>query len=239
LEKNPYRRRIRVIVNILNNIIRRQDEIGRKDVVEMLRKSYEKHKLKPFKGKANPPDLYDKELVSLYVVGRYGLGLDEDYPSLFEKIFYIEKELEKAVDLIMSGRYEEARLVLKNISPSNVVDSNTVARMLRIPFTKLLFGFMSEEDFSKILLKTREALPEEEKTVKNYVKFYIAFKIAEAIYRGEARNRSYKEALKKALALRIGFPKTYPSDDYIALIAKDVFNVPDDVLEKTLSMEKK
>ena len=238
MEKNPYRRRIKILVDVFNNVLNRRDELTRQDLVSILRKTYEKYKIKPLKGKANPPDLYDKELASLYVVGRYGLGLHEDYPELFSKLFYIEEAYEKALEYILSGKYEEARDLLKTISTSNVIDSNTVARMLRIPFTKLLMGFMSEEEFSKILVKTLEAIPEEERTVKNYVRFCIAFKIAESIYRGEIRNREYKEAFKRALAIRLGFPHTMPSDDYIAVIAKEVFNIPDKILNKVLSLKK-
>ena len=199
MERNPYRKRIKVLVEILNNILHRSNEVNRRDVVELLRKTYEKHGIKPLKGKANPPDLFDKELSSLYVVGKYGLGFDQDYPELFRKIFYIEEVFEQAIEYIIVGEHTKARDLLKTVSPSNVVDSNTIARMLRIPFTKLLMGFLSEEEFSKILIKTRETIPEEERTVKNYVRFYIAFKIAESIYRGEVRSKNFKEALKLSL----------------------------------------
>jgi len=238
VERNPYRKRIKVLVDILNNILNHREELTRQVVVDILRKTYERHKIKPLKGKANPPDLYDKELSSLYIVGKYGLGLHEDYPELFSKIFYIEEAFEKALEYILNGKYEEARDLLKTVSSANVIDSNTVARMLRIPFTKLLMGFLSEEEFSKILFKTIDAIPEEERTVKNYVRFYIAFKLAESIYRGEIRNREYKEAFKRALAIRLGFPHTMPNDEYIAIIAREVFKIPDKVLEKILSLKK-
>ncbi|OYT38847.1 MAG: hypothetical protein B6U89_05200 [Desulfurococcales archaeon ex4484_58] len=238
MERNPYRRRIKLLVDILNEVINKQEEMTRKEVVEILRKTYEKHRIKPLKGKANPPDLYDKELSSLYVVGKYGLGLDEDYPRFFNKVFYIEEVFEKCIEKIMKGDSEGVRELLKTVSLSGVIDSNTVARMLRIPFTKLLLGFIEEEEFAEILLKTKEVLPEEERTVRNYVRFYIAFKTAEAIYRGEIKNKMYKEAYKRALAVRLGFPRSTPSDEYIAIIGKEVFNLSDELLKKTLSIEK-
>lgn len=235
-ERNPYRKKIQVLVNLLGEIIRKQDALTRKDVVDLLRKTYEKHRIKPLKGKATPPDLYDKELASLYVVGKYGLGIDEEYPELFDKIFYLEKGYEEVINKILAGQYEEARLILKETSPTGVIDSNTVARMLRTAFTKLLLGFLDEETFAKILRKTSEAIPEEERTVKNYVRFYIAYKVAEGIYRGEIRNKVFKEAFKRAMALRLGFPKTIPSDEYVAIISKEVFSIPDKILSRTLSI---
>ncbi len=236
--KNPYKKRIQVLVNLLGDIIKKQNSLSRKKVVEMLRRTYERNKLVPLKGKANPPDIYDKEMASLYVIGKYGLGIEDEYPELFQKIFYLEKRYEEVLEKIMAGEYEEARTLLKETSPSRVIDSNTVARMLRTAFTRLLLGFMDEEEFANILKKVIEAIPEEERTVKNYVRFFIAFKVAEAISRGEIRNKMYKEAFKRALAVRIGFPKTTPSDDYIAIIAREVFGVPDNVLKNVLSIKK-
>jgi len=236
VERNPYRRRIKILVEVLNTIIHEED-LSRKEVADILRRAYEKHKIKPLKGKATPPDLYDKELSSLYVIGRYGLGLDDEYPDLFNKLFYLEEGFERVIELLKKDKYEEARELLKPLSSSGVVDSNTIARMLRVPFTKLLFGFTDEEEFATILHRVGRAFPEEERTVKNYVKFYIAFKIAEEISKGLIRSKGFKEAMKKALALRLGFPRVMPSDEYIALIAREVFGVPSSVLGKILSIE--
>lgn len=239
MEKNPYRFRIKIIVDILNEITKLNKDITRKNIVDIVKRIYDKHGLKPFKGKSNPLDLYDKELASLYVIGKYGLGLDSEYPDLFNRVFYVEKTLEDCINLLVNNKYEESRELLKSISSANVVDSNTLARMLRIPFTKLVFGFITEEEFSNILKKTYEAFPEEARTVRNYVKFYIAFKIADMIYRGKIRDRSYKEAFKKALALKIGFPRVVPSDEYILTISREVFNIPEEVLHRVLSISRR
>ncbi len=237
-ERKPYKRRIQLAINLLSEMIKRGELIDRSKAVELLRKTYERYKLKPLKGKATPQDIYDKEMSSLYVIGKYGLGLHEEYPGLFNKIFYLERIYEEVIDRILQGDYESARNILKGASPSGVIDSNTLARMLRVEFTKAVLGFTDEERFSRILKETMKAFPEEEKTIRNYVRFYIAFKIAEGIYRGEIRNRAYKEAYKRALALRLGFPQSTPSDEYVAIIAKEVFNIPDKIIEKTLSIKK-
>lgn len=237
MARNPYRHRIRVLVDIINEIINLGESIDRRGVVEIVRKRYDKHGLKPIKGKSNPDDIYDKELSSIYVIGKYGLGIDNEYPELFNKIFFVEKVLEECVELLISGKYSEARELLKTISSSSVIDSNTLARMLRIPFTKLLFGFTSEEEFSNILKKSIDVFPEEARTVRNYVKFYIAFKTADMIYRGMIRDKSYKEAYKKALSLRTGFPRVVPDDKYIFTIASEIFSIPKDVLNKVLNIK--
>jgi len=236
--KSPYKKRIQVAVKLLSEFTRRIDELDRAAAVEILRKVYIEHGLQPIRGRATPPDIFDKEMTTLYVISKYGLKLDEEHPELHSKVFYIEEALESALSSIMSGNYEEAREKLRSVSPTGVVDSNTVARLLRIPLTKLVLGFISEDEFRDVLQRVLKAIPEEERTVVNYVKFYIGLRLAEAIYRGEVRSREVKEAYKKALAIRLGFPKATPSDKYVWEIARAVFNISEKRLHSVLSIEK-
>lgn len=236
--KTPHRVRIQIAVSILSEMVKSINEIDRVKAIELLKNTYQARKLQPIRGKTQPQDLYDKEMATLYVVGKYGLQLDQEYPELFEKIFYVEQSLDEAVNSLISLDYTRARELLKKISPSGVIDGNTVARMLRIPLTKFILGFMSEEEFKTTLHKAIEAFPEEEKTIKNYVRFYIGLKIAESILKGEIKSREEKEALKKALAIRIGFPRVTPSDDYILSIAKSVYRIPDKTLGRIFQLSK-
>lgn len=233
--KTPHKTRIQVAITVLSELVKSINEIDRSKAVELLRETYTSRKLQPIKGKTTPQDIYDKEMSTLYVIGKYGLKLDSEYPELFEKVFYTELELDAAVECIYNSKYDKAREILKNVSISGLIDSNTIARMLRIPLTKLIMGFMSEEEFKIILHKTLEAIPEEEKTIRNYARFFVGLKLAESIFKGEIRTREEKEALKKALAIRIGFAKSTPSDDYIREIGKSVFNIPEKILDKVLS----
>ena len=231
--RSPYKKRIQAAVEILGEALKNPG-ITRDKLIGLMKRIYGRHRLSPLRGKAFPPDIYDKELATLYVIGRYGLGIDMDYPEQFKSLFYREIAYEEAVEAILGRRYEEARRILEEQSPGRVIDSNTLARMLRVPFTKLVLGFISEDEFREILRRTREAFPEEERTVRSYARFYIAYRIAEKIYRGEIRNKLSKEIAKQALAAQIGFDKTVPGDDYIGIIAREVFNVPEHVLEKIL-----
>lgn len=232
--KSPYRKKIQVIINILGDIVK-MDNIDRDKLVEIVKDYYNEHGIEPFRGRALPPDIYDKELASLYVVGKYGLGLDYDYPELFEKIFYKELRFDKAIEYIMDKRYEETRKILLDLSPQKQVDSNTIARMLRIIFTKTILGFEDEEKFFEVLRRVKEVFPEEERTVRNYARFYIAFKIAEGIARGDIRDRVSKEVFKQALSARLGIEKILPSDDYVREICINVFKTPSSILDRILA----
>lgn len=236
--KSPYKKRIQVAVRLLSEFIRRLEELNRSSAVEILKKIYSEQRLQPIRGKTTPPDLYDKEMATLYVVSKYGLRLNEEHPELHSKIFYIEEALESIVEDIVNDRVNEAREKLRALSPTGVIDSNIVARLLRIPLTKLILGFTREEDFKEILQRVIKAIPEEEKTVINYVKFYISLKLSEAIYRGEVKSREVKEAYKKALAIRLGFPKATPSDSYIWEVARAVFNISEKKIGDILTVEK-
>lgn len=235
--RQPHKKRIQVAVSILSEVAKRVNELDRGALVDYLRKTYEKTGLSPIRGKTLPPDIYDKELTTLYVIGKYGLGLAQDYPYMFSKIFYVEENLDMALDLILQGDIGGAREKIKSVSPTGVVDGNMIARLLRIPLTKFILGFISEDEFTRILHAVYNAFPEEEKTVKSYVKFFIGLKLAEAIYRGEIRSREYKEAFKRALAIRIGFPKTTPSDEYVKAVAEAVFNMSKKELSRVLRVE--
>ncbi len=236
--KSPYRKRIQIAVRILSELTKRLGGLNRSTAVEILRKTYTEYKLQPIRGRNIPPDIYDKEMSLLYVVSKYGLRLNEEHPELHAKIFYIEETLENAINDIMNGKFSEAREKLRSISSTGVIDSNTVARLLRIPLTKSILGFINEEEFRDILQGVLKAIPEEERTIVNYVKFYVSLKLAEAIYRGEVRSREVKEAYKKALAIRLGFPKATPSDSYVWEIARVVFNLSEKKLSGILNVEK-
>ncbi|MEM0198844.1 MAG: DUF2192 domain-containing protein [Desulfurococcaceae archaeon] len=233
--KLPHKKRIQVAVELLSEFMKNLDSIDRSKAVEMLRRMYSIRKLQPIKGKANPPDIFDKEMATLYVIGKYGLKLDSEFPELFDKVFYIEKILDDAVGDVLEGRFEDVKEKLKRSSHSGVVDSNIVARMLRIPLTKFILGFTNENELREVLQKTAKALPDEERTVNNYAKFFVSLKLAEMIYKGEVKSKEEKEAFKKALAIRVGFPRATPSDDYVRVIAKNVFGISDEVLDKLLT----
>ncbi|UXD21736.1 hypothetical protein IPA_07390 [Ignicoccus pacificus DSM 13166] len=223
-----HRKRISVAVDLVGEAL--EEEWDRERLKKELSKRYEAEGLSPLRGLALPLDILDKELSTLYVVSKYGLGLEEEVDHLFD----YEKRLEKAAELLLKeggkARNEVRELV-------GIIDSNTLSRIFRVVFTAVVLGFRPEEDLIKLLHKALEAFPEEERTVKKYSRFYIAFRVAEAIAKGEVTSKLDKEALKQSLALRIGLPKILPDDEYIYTIAKEVFGVDEGLLRKILKVE--
>ncbi len=220
-------RRLNLLMDVWNDIISLWEsgrKVDREFVVRMLREAYERERISPLRGASMPEDIYDKEMASLYVVGKYGMGLEEVYPNLFDEIFKDEVKYEKAIAALLTEEPETARAKVQVLLGR--LDDNVIARMLRLKFTEIYFGFADEEALVSLVKALIKAFPEKERIAVKYARFYIAFKIASAISRGEVRNRITKEALKQATALNFdGLQGVIPDDNYISKIAVEVFRV--------------
>jgi len=74
-------------------------------------------------------------------------------------------------------------------------------------------------------------------TSRSFSRFYTAFKLAESMAEGIVRDRLTYIATKKAIAISIGIKYPLPKADYVALIAKEVFNVNKKILNKILGIK--
>ncbi len=221
-----YKKKIEVAEDLIAEAM--EENLSREEVKKRLVNAYKEAGISPFRGLALPPDITDKEMATLYAIAKYGLGIEEELGEVFE----YERKLEKAAELILKGDREGVIELLGKI------DSNTLSRIFRVIFTSVILGFKDEKELIELLHKAKEVFPEEEQTVRKYARFYIAFRIAESIAKGEVRSKLDKEALKQSLSLRIGVPKVLPRDDYVYVIAREVFNVDDSKLAKILKVAK-
>ncbi len=228
LKNKDVKQRIELLTSIWDRVLKEWDRgsLTRGRVRDLLKEAYEKREITPLKGASNPPDLYDKELASLYVIGKYGLGLDEEYPELFDKIFSDEIRYEKAVEVLLTMDPGSARDRIVFLLGGKM-DDNVIARMFRLELAKTYFGYSSTSRIEAALKAFAKAFPEKEKTVSKYARFYIAFQVASGISRGSIKDRLTKEAVKQALALELQPLKgVIPDDKYIAVIATEVFRIP-------------
>lgn len=232
-----HRTRIDAAMEVLSELFSREN-VSREEARRLLEESYRRRALQPIRGKAWPPDIWDKEIATLYAIAKYALMLNEEDEERFSKLFGYEETLEDAAEILLEKPPEEARrLVLFLLGGS--IDDNTIARLLRVETTKMLLGFSDEDRVIELLKRLAEAFPEYSQTVRKYARYFIALRVAEAIASGEARSRIAKEALKQALAARIGLEKIMPDDEYIEFIATTVFSVPKRRAERLLGGEKR
>jgi len=213
-----HRDRVNICTKIWSSIVK-GDISSRKKARKVLATEYKKNSIEPLRGRSKI-DLADKELITLYLVGKYGLGLYEEYPLVFKKIFSKEIVFEEVLNKILEHP-EKAEEILKE-TYGNKLNENIIFRIIRLCFTAIVLGFRSEDDLVKLVSILKKVFPELRKRFLSFIKFYVAFRIAERIVGGELRNRIEKEALKHSLCIKFGEEKCAPSDDFIRYIAKEV-----------------
>ncbi|WP_369609941.1 DUF2192 domain-containing protein [Sulfurisphaera javensis] len=225
--KEIYKERVKVLTDLWSKILQQQN-IARGDVIEMLRESYEEKGIKPIRG-FKAEDLYEKELISLYVVGKDGLGLFDDYKDLFNKLFSFEITYDEALSLVLENKPLEAYEKLDK-------DKGNVAKALRLAFTETIFSFKPEELLFKAIRNLNNTdLDELKHTAVSFSRFYTAFKIAEGIAEKSIRDKMSLEAMKKVIAINIGIKYPLPKQEYISLIATEVFNINQKILKRIFS----
>ncbi len=235
-------RRLSILMDLWNEILDKWEsgeKLTREKIVDMLKEAYAKERISPLRGASIPEDLYDKELASLYIVGKYGMGLEEIYPKLFDEIFKEEIKYDKIINIIITEDPETARDKVSTILGGKLSD-NTIARIFRLKFTEVYFGFTDESSLINLLKNFVKVFPDKEKIATKYARFYIAFKVAASIYRGDVRDRITKEALKQASALSFSdFQGAIPDDSYIEKIAVGVFGVKKNYIKGILGGTRK
>jgi hypothetical protein len=232
---NNTRKRISVLTDLWGLILDEYKESinSRDDVISVLEKRYHMEGLSPIKGKATPPDIYEKELVALYVVGKYGMHLDDEFPEIFEDLFDFELKLDRALQYLLNKNPSEAREFIEKTFDE--ISMNLLSKIFRVAVVKELFGMAEEEEVAIVFKNAVKAFPELEPSIRKYLRFYIAIRVADAISRGEIRDRLTKEAYKQALAVRLGWDKTViPDDAYVGHITLEVFNVPKKIVSHIL-----
>ncbi|RLE76675.1 MAG: hypothetical protein DRJ56_03770 [Thermoprotei archaeon] len=214
-----HRKRVSTCVKIWSELLSSKVP-DRKRAVDLLRHRYVENRVEPLRG-ITRIDIFDKEMITLYLVGRYGLGLGpEEYKGIYTKLFSKELRFDEAYKRILGGK--DPQDVLMELFGR--VDENLVFRVVRLAFTATVLGFESEENLMRLLDAIVRSMPHLKHRVQGFVRFYIAFRVAEKVVQGEIRNRIEKEALKHSLCVRLNAIRNAPPDDLIKEIAVNVLN---------------
>lgn len=222
---NMKRKRVIALVNAWSKIVK--DNItSREQVKEVLQKCYEELGVEPIRGSSSSPDLYDKDMVSLYVIGKWGLGIDKELSKeVFEKIFSTEIAIENIVNVInKTSSYEE--FCKEDAELCKSLDDKLVARVLRFMFTLYYFGFIDRAAFAQFMRKIYTVLKPMEDTIKRFAKFVIAYEVGKKIAENEIKTKIDLNMEKNAVALDLGIPNALPSVGYILEVAKHFFEIP-------------
>jgi len=225
-----YKKKVSVLMEIWGLITALKD-LDREKIIDLLREKYEENEVKPFRG-FKAENLYEKELISLYVIGKYGLNIYDEYKDYVEEVFFLEETLDSLAQEIHSSKSREE--VIKYLS--SLGDKEKISRLLRLIFTKIIFNFEKEEVIINVMRKINDTNIEDYvHTAKSFSRFYTAFMIAESIAKNQIKNKVFMDAMKKAIAVKIGFKYPLPKDEYIELILNEVFDIKRSSLFKVRS----
>jgi len=216
---NLKRRRTKAYVDVISELVLSENP-SRVLAIKLIKDRLESEGIEPFRGASKPGDIYEKELISLYIIASKGLGIKEDYPDVFSKVFTEEMKYEIAVNILNSNKDKKhiRGHILKLFNGS--IDGSVIAKILRFAVT---LYYMNFEDHKFVI-----------NTIRRFTKFFIAIKIAEDIALGSIKNRIDKEIVKQLISLETGVPKSTPSDEYVAKVAKVVYDIPQKVLDSIL-----
>ncbi|AFZ70853.1 hypothetical protein Calag_1131 [Caldisphaera lagunensis DSM 15908] len=240
-EGKDLKKRKSILMDLWNDLITiwesNPKKVTREYVIERLKNEYNKEKISPIKGATDPKDLYDKEMTSLYVLGKYGMGLEIQYPELFDLVFAQEIKMDQINEILLSDNLDGGKD--KILAIIGGINGNTIAKIMRLGVTKEYFGFIDQRSVVKLADSLKKLFPNQENEVNKYMKFYAAFKISKAIDDGTVRNRIMKEALRQALAIELNIDKkNMPRDNYIMKVASGSFNIPKKVIRQIFPYNK-
>jgi len=221
---------VKAYVNALSDLIS-SDNPSRELAIQLVKKYLESANVEPFRGASKPEDIYEKEMISLYVVATRGLGINSEFKELMSKVF--SKELTYEDTYLLLSRDVPPEIIREEIQALvGSVDESYITRVLRYALILYHLDFESFESVIKVLKKAYQAFPEFSDAIRRFAKFVISVKLAEEISQGMIKNKIEKEIRKQLISLEIGLPKTTPSDDYVMKVAKVTYEVSDAILAK-------
>ena len=227
--RQVHAKRVEACIDLISKALRGEIET-REEAVRELERLYRVSRIEPIRGWSKI-NLFEKELCTVYVVAKYGLGLEVDeYRDLYERVLWLETRAERAAERIKAG--EGVNAMLEELGST---DENTIFRVARLEATAVLLGFKPEEELVLLLNRLSELFPELAQRITGFKRFYVAFKVAQAVAEGAVRTRLEKEAMKQALCIKLGAEKAAPSDEFIREIALKVLKLEERRIVKAVS----
>ncbi len=225
---NTKRKRVKAYVDAISELILSKDW-SREKAVELVKRNLESTGVEPFRGASKPEDIYDKELISLFIVGTRGLGINKEFEGVFKEVFSKEMKYEAVIKALESDQpVEQVRTTIKSLFPE--LSENDVARILRFAVTLYYLDFKPYDFVTKVIRRLNEALPEYSETIRRFTRFFIAIKLAEEIFTGNIKTKVDKEIRKQVISLETGIERSTPSDDYVRKVAQVAYEIPEQVL---------
>ncbi|WP_238375076.1 DUF2192 domain-containing protein [Vulcanisaeta thermophila] len=239
--KMLYRDRIEVAIEIWDKILK-GEVTDRNHLRNLLKDRYRRTRIKPLMG-FYKSGIYDKEIATVFVVGKYGLGIvgDETTKTL-SNLFSVEIKCNKTYQLLKNKNYQPDTESIKQINeiinedwgPKLKTTKDKALRILRYVFTGVILRFIPEEDLVNTYKALGSIYTNLTTTLKGYIKFYVAFKVAEDIALHRIRKPEEEKIMKYVYCLRLGLTKCIPTDAQIRAIATHVLKTPQNLVNTVI-----
>ncbi len=237
--KELYKGRIEAAMEIWSLIMKNEVK-SRSQLEELLYIAYKQKGIEPFRG-FSKVRIYDKEIATVFIVGKYGLGIiDDDVVKAFKPLFNVEIACDEIYNYLKARNFldgdpsntDEFKALIENRPELGAGVQDRGFRLLRYVFTGVILRFFPEPDLVGTYRALAMAYKELEGVFKRYIRFYVAFKVAEDIALGNIRKVEDKKIMKYVYCLRLNMPGCVPSDALIKEIALRVYKVPKRVLDR-------
>ncbi|GAB6945031.1 DUF2192 domain-containing protein [Vulcanisaeta sp. JCM 14467] len=238
-----YKGRIEAATEIWSKIMRNEVST-RNQLEELVYIVYKQKGIEPFRG-LSKVRIYDKEIATIFIVGKYGLGLlDGELTNAFKNIFNVEITCDEIYNFLKARNFQlndnNDTEQLRKMVDNEVLGPRTEERgfrLLRYVFTGTIMRFFPEEDFIGTYRALSAAYPDLAGRFMRYVRFYVAFRVAEDIALGNIKKVEEKKIMKYTHCLRLNLTKCAPHDKLIREIALRVYKVPRKVLDRLFPNE--
>ncbi len=213
------RARLRAYVNAIADLVGERESgrsVGRELAIGILRKSLEEFKVEPFRGVRFSDDIYDKEMMSLYIVAKYILRIPV---TLFGDVFVNEILLDRT-SLVIRNSSEPGEVRSTVEKYLGKADEVTLSKLIRYITTEYYLDLIGEEVALRSVRNLINAFPEHSENFKRMCKFFIAVVLGSKIVSDEIRSKIDLEIRKKALAINLGLSGGAPSNEYIIEVTR-------------------
>ncbi|MEM1622593.1 MAG: DUF2192 domain-containing protein [Sulfolobales archaeon] len=224
MSEAPLKRlRLRAYINVIADLMAELvagNNVNREWVIRELKKALEEVQVEPFRGIRYSSEIYEKELISLYIVATRILRLPiKRFGRALEDIFSNEISLGKVVTAIKKHKDpSEVRATIDNYLGS--VDEVSLSKIIRYITTEYYLDLIDENEALRSVSNLIKAYPEFSDRFGRMVKFFIAVVIGSKIVSSEIRSRMDLEMKKKALAIALGLSGGAPSNEYVIDVTK-------------------
>ncbi|MCX8184325.1 MAG: DUF2192 domain-containing protein [Sulfolobales archaeon] len=215
--------RLRAYINTIADMvaeIEAGNTVDRDWTVEELRKALKEVRVEPFRGIKHSEEVYEKELLSLYIVATRILRLPlKKFGNTFEEVFSNEVNLNRVATILKKRRdIQDVRTTIEKYL--GVVDEVSLSKIIRYVTTEYYLDLINEDEAMRSIGNIIKIFPEFEDRFSRMTKFFIAVLLGSKIVSNEIKSKLELEMQKKAMIINLGLRSGAPSDEYIIDVTK-------------------